>query len=156
MFLWWPSSKIVQAIMIRQKTWPPRGGAYFPYISIKKILKVFLLKTTWLIFQNIRNIRPSYFSCIKLYKTLLAVNLGECANLFAQVSNIGPSWSSCFRILFFLFSPESRLRYFMQTVCRQFAWNVKVFFSGKNKKKKIQNVDWYLYLAYRALRPFCV
>ena len=28
------STKIVQAIWIRQKTWPPGGGAYFPYISI--------------------------------------------------------------------------------------------------------------------------
>ena len=27
-------TKIVQAIWIRQKTWPPGGGAYFPYISI--------------------------------------------------------------------------------------------------------------------------
>ena len=34
MFLWLSSTKIVQAIMIRQKTWPPGGGAYFPYISI--------------------------------------------------------------------------------------------------------------------------
>ena len=33
-FLWWSSTKIVQAIWIRQKTWPPGGGAYFPYISI--------------------------------------------------------------------------------------------------------------------------
>ena len=34
MFLWWSFTKIVQAIWIRQKTWPPGGGAYFPYISI--------------------------------------------------------------------------------------------------------------------------
>ena len=34
MFLWWPSTKIVQAIWICQKTWPPGGGAHFPYISI--------------------------------------------------------------------------------------------------------------------------
>ena len=34
MFLWWSSTKIVQAIWIRQKTWLPRGGAYFPFISI--------------------------------------------------------------------------------------------------------------------------
>ena len=34
MFLWLSSTKIVQAIWIRQKTWPPGGGAYFPYISI--------------------------------------------------------------------------------------------------------------------------
>ena len=33
-FLWGPSTKIVQAIMIHQKTWPLGGGAYFPYISI--------------------------------------------------------------------------------------------------------------------------
>ena len=34
MFLWWSSTKIVQAIWIRQKTWPPGGGASFPCISI--------------------------------------------------------------------------------------------------------------------------
>ena len=34
MFLWWSSTKVVQAIWICQKTWPPGGGAYFPYISI--------------------------------------------------------------------------------------------------------------------------
>ena len=33
-FLWWSSTKIVQAIWVRQKTWPPGGRAYFPYISI--------------------------------------------------------------------------------------------------------------------------
>ena len=34
MFLWLSSTKIVQAVWIRQKTWPPGGRAYFPYISI--------------------------------------------------------------------------------------------------------------------------
>ena len=34
MFLWWSSTKIVQAIWICQKTWPPGGGTYFPCISI--------------------------------------------------------------------------------------------------------------------------
>ena len=47
MFLWWSFTKIVQAIWIRQKTWPPGGGAYIPYISIKKTLKIFLSETTW-------------------------------------------------------------------------------------------------------------
>ena len=47
MFLWLSSSKIVQAIWIRQKTWPPGGGAYFPYISIWKTLKTFLSKNHW-------------------------------------------------------------------------------------------------------------
>ena len=46
MFLWLSSTKIVQAIWIRQKTWPPGGGAYFPYISIWKTLKIFLSETT--------------------------------------------------------------------------------------------------------------
>ena len=34
MFFWWSSTKIVQAVWIRQKTWPPGGRAYFPYICI--------------------------------------------------------------------------------------------------------------------------
>ena len=45
MFVWWPSTKIVQAIWIRQKTRQPGGGAYFPYISIWKTLKIFLPET---------------------------------------------------------------------------------------------------------------
>ena len=32
MFLWWPSTKIIQVMMIHQKTWLPGDGAYFPYI----------------------------------------------------------------------------------------------------------------------------
>ena len=35
MFPWWPFTKIVQAVMVCQKTWPLGGGAYFPYISIE-------------------------------------------------------------------------------------------------------------------------
>ena len=34
MFPWWPSTKIVQVIMICQKTRLLVGGDYFPYISI--------------------------------------------------------------------------------------------------------------------------
>ena len=34
MCLWSPSSKVVQAIMIREKIWLQGGGAYFPYISM--------------------------------------------------------------------------------------------------------------------------
>ena len=34
MFPWWPSTKIVQVIVICQKTWTLGGGAYFPNISI--------------------------------------------------------------------------------------------------------------------------
>ena len=37
MFPCWPSTKIVQVIMIHQNTWPPGGGAYFSlYIYIEK------------------------------------------------------------------------------------------------------------------------
>ena len=46
MFLWWSSTKIVQAVSICQKTWPPGGGAYFPYISVYKSWKFFLSETT--------------------------------------------------------------------------------------------------------------
>ena len=46
MFLWWSSTKIVQAIWIRQKTWSLGGVAYFPYISIQKTLKIFLSETS--------------------------------------------------------------------------------------------------------------
>ena len=46
MFVWWSSTKIVQAFWIRQKTWPPGGEAYFPYISILKNVKIFLSETT--------------------------------------------------------------------------------------------------------------
>ena len=42
----WPSTKIVQAIKIRQKAWPPGGGTYFSYISVQKIFKIFLSETT--------------------------------------------------------------------------------------------------------------
>ena len=33
-FPWWPSTKILQVIMICQKTWLLAGRAYLPYISI--------------------------------------------------------------------------------------------------------------------------
>ena len=50
MFLWWSSTKIVQAIWILQKTWPPGGRAYFPYIYLyRKLKKIFLSETTGLI-----------------------------------------------------------------------------------------------------------
>ena len=36
MFLGGPSTKIVQIILIRSKTWPPRGGAYF-HLYVTKV-----------------------------------------------------------------------------------------------------------------------
>ena len=44
MFLWWPSTKIVQAVMIHQKSWPLGGGAYFPYIENFKNV---LVRNSW-------------------------------------------------------------------------------------------------------------
>ena len=64
MFPWWPSTKIVQVIMIHQKTWLPWGGAYFPYISIYKTLKIFFSETNGPIsIQLGRNV-----SLVTLYK----------------------------------------------------------------------------------------
>ena len=53
MFLWWPSTKIVQAIWIRQKTWLPGGGAYFPYIIYIENFKNLLVRNHWTDFSII-------------------------------------------------------------------------------------------------------
>ena len=53
MFLWWPSTKIVQAIWIRQKTWPPWGRAYFPYIIYIENFKNLLVRNHWTDFNII-------------------------------------------------------------------------------------------------------
>ena len=47
---WWPSTKIVQAVMIRQKTWPPGGGAYFALYIYTENFKNLL----------VRNHRPDF------------------------------------------------------------------------------------------------
>ena len=48
-----PSTKIVQAIWIRQKTWPPGGGAYFPYINYIENFKTLLIRNHWTDFNLI-------------------------------------------------------------------------------------------------------
>ena len=48
--------------MMCQKTWPSGGGAYFPYTSIMKILKLFLSETTRPVSVFIRNV-PSVTLC---------------------------------------------------------------------------------------------
>ena len=53
MFLWWSSTKIVQAIWIRQKTWPPGGGAYFLYIIYIENFKNLLVRNHWTDFNII-------------------------------------------------------------------------------------------------------
>ena len=63
MFLWWPSTKVVQAVMIRQKTWPlSEGGGggggwgweslFSLYIYIE-IFKNFLVRNRWIEFNVI-------------------------------------------------------------------------------------------------------
>ena len=47
MFLWWSSTKIVQAIWIREKTWPPGGGAYFLYIIYIENFQNLLVRNYW-------------------------------------------------------------------------------------------------------------
>ena len=57
MFPCWSSTKIVQAIMVCQKTLPQGGGAYFPYISVQKTLIILLSETTGPIWvQHCRNV----------------------------------------------------------------------------------------------------
>ena len=46
MCFWWPSTKIVQALMIRQKTWLLGGWVYFPPYIYIETLKIFLSETT--------------------------------------------------------------------------------------------------------------
>ena len=53
MFLWWSSTKIVQTIRIHQKTWPPGGGAYFPYIIYIENLKNLPVRNHWIDFHII-------------------------------------------------------------------------------------------------------
>ena len=53
MFLWWSSTKIVQDIWIRQKTWPPGGRAYFPYIIYIENFKNLLVRNHWTDFNII-------------------------------------------------------------------------------------------------------
>ena len=36
---------VVQAVIIRQKTWRPGGGAYFPCIYVYQTFKIFLSET---------------------------------------------------------------------------------------------------------------
>ena len=40
LFLWWPSTKFVQAVMIRQKTWPLGMGFFPQYIYIENFKKL--------------------------------------------------------------------------------------------------------------------
>ena len=114
MFLWWSSPKIVQAIWIHQKTWPPGGqGLFSLYIYIENF-KNLLVRNQWTDFNITwqecvfghplpRLSKPSWFikkcSCKgaglifpiylyrKLEKTLLVRNHG---------TDFSITWQKCF------------------------------------------------------------
>ena len=52
MFLWWSSTKVVQAILICQKAWPPGGGANSVYIYVENF-KNLLVRNHWTNFHII-------------------------------------------------------------------------------------------------------
>ena len=52
MFLWWPCTKIVQAVMICQKTWPQGQGLFSLYIYNENF-KTLLVRNLWTNFSII-------------------------------------------------------------------------------------------------------
>ena len=54
MFPCWPSTKIFQVIMIHEKKWPPRGGAYFSLYIYIEMFKNFLVRNQWTDFNITR------------------------------------------------------------------------------------------------------
>ena len=68
MFLWWSSNKIVQAIWIRQKTCPPGGGAYSPYIIYIENFQNLLVRNHWTDFNIILQKCSFGDSLLRLFK----------------------------------------------------------------------------------------
>ena len=100
MFLWWPSTKIVQAIMICQNTWLLEGGTYVLDISKSKTLKIFLSKTTELIsIQLGRNV-----SLVTLYQVC-----SSCDDLSKNVAASGQG----------LFSLYIYIKHFKKSFCQK-------------------------------------
>ena len=64
MVLVWLSTKIVQNILIRQKTWPPEGVVIFPYMYIVVTLKILLCETAGPILSFFYTSGP----CVTLYQ----------------------------------------------------------------------------------------
>ena len=87
-FPWWPSTKIVQVIMIRQKT--ARSRAYFPYISIYKTLKIFFSETNGPIsIQLGRNV-----SLVTLYK--------DCSGRYDSSKNVAARGRGLFSLYIYI------------------------------------------------------
>ena len=51
MLLWWPSTKIIQAVMIRQKNMAARGRGIFSLYIYKENFKSLLVRNRWLEFN---------------------------------------------------------------------------------------------------------
>ena len=124
LFLWWLSTKFVQAVMIHQKTWPlGERGIFSLYIYIKYFKNPFV-RNHWTHFNIMAKMFPWWPSikissmpswCIKKNKQKNIATRGQGykiytkilewwtwlkhANLFARVSDIGPSWSSCLSLV---------------------------------------------------------
>ena len=78
MFLWWSSTKTVQAIWIRQKTLLPGGGAYFPYIICIENFKNLLFRNLWTDFNIILQ-KCSFFDPLpRLFKPFGFVKKHGC------------------------------------------------------------------------------
>ena len=79
MFLWWSSTKIVQAIWICQKTWPPGGGPYFPY-TVKPVLVVTSIKQPTCIKQPEKSCPKIHIPIYPGIWTVLSSHLPSAAN----------------------------------------------------------------------------
>ena len=96
---WWPT-KIFHALMIRQKTWPPGGGAFFPYLSVQKTLKFFLSETIWLIsilLGRSVSLVTLYQDCSSNHDSSKNMALGVGLNLFDRNhwTDFNITWQNC-------------------------------------------------------------
>ena len=69
MFLWWPSTKIVQAIWILKKTWPPGAGLIFPIYLYRKLKKSSFQKPLDRLLYNFAEIFLWWF-CTKIVQAI--------------------------------------------------------------------------------------
>ena len=114
MFPWWHSTKIVQVIVICQKTWPLLGGTFSLYIYIENLKKIFLSETTGPILiylgrnvslvtlyqdcssrhdlsKNVAGRGGAYFPYIYLYRKLEKIFLSETTGSILNIT-----WQICF------------------------------------------------------------
>ena len=90
MFPWWPSTKIVQVIMIRQKTWLPGAGLIFPLYLYIKLKKIFFSETSGPIsIQLGRNV-----SLVTLYK--------DCSSRHDSSKNIAARGQGLFSLYIYI------------------------------------------------------